>query len=172
MLRRTPLKRSGFKSKTVKRHSERQNIPELFPARPINRVQPGAWCQQTRVSSAPAAAQPKHEYVRSEVLRKAFRRIPCQHCGQDDGTVCCAHANSSAFGKGAMIKADDNRAASLCAACHVPILDQGSRLSRLERQQMFWTAHVRSVALLVKLGLWPADVPVPDTSVSPWEGVK
>ena len=108
-------------------------------------------------------AFPKTTYVRSEKLREAYRLIPCQHCGVSDGTVCCAHANWARYGKGKSIKASDDRAASLCRACHYEI-DQGHRLSKVERIEMWEQAHARSVRLLVERGLWPADVPVPDLS--------
>lgn len=111
---------------------------------------------------------PKRTYVRSEPLMAAYRLIPCQHCGRDDGTVCGAHANWSNFGKGGHIKADDNRAASLCSLCHVPVLDQGSRLTRAERQAMWWAAHVKTVAELVRRALWPAGVAVPDIRGNPF----
>lgn len=111
---------------------------------------------------------PKRDYVRSAAMRKSYRLIPCQHCGRDDGTVCCAHSNWAVHGKGKSIKADDNRGASLCAACHVPLLDQGSHLSREERQALWWAAHVKTVTLLLAEGLWPAGVPVPDTRACPW----
>lgn len=111
---------------------------------------------------------PKRTYVRSESLMEAYRLIPCQHCGRDDGTVCGAHANWSIFGKGGHIKADDSRAASLCSLCHVPVLDQGSKLTRAERQAMWWAAHVKTVIELGKRALWPARVPVPDISINPF----
>lgn len=106
-------------------------------------------------------AFPKTDYVRSERLREAYRLIPCQHCGAADGTVCCAHANWSRYGKGKGLKASDDRGASLCHGCHTE-LDQGHRLSRAERVEFWEHAHARSVRLLVELGHWPADIPVPD----------
>lgn len=111
---------------------------------------------------------PKHAYVRSPKLLEACRHISCQHCGADDGTVCAAHSNWGAHNKGGAIKADDNRVASLCAGCHVPILDQGSKLSRAERQSMWWRAHVKTVRALIMLGLWPAGVPIPDVHHNPF----
>lgn len=113
----------------------------------------------------PAAPLHKREYVRSPELLLACRLIPCQHCGADDGTVCAAHSNWAAHGKGKSIKADDNRVASLCARCHVPLLDQGSELSRAERITLWWAAHVRTVRELLQRRLWPATVPVPDLTV-------
>lgn len=106
----------------------------------------------------------KFAYVRSKPLLQACRAIPCQHCGCDDGTVCAAHSNQSQHGKGKSIKASDIYVASLCFTCHSE-LDQGSRLSRDERVEMWMTAHRKTVRLLLARGLWPADVPVPDLRV-------
>ena len=64
---------------------------------------------------------PKHQYIRSPALMKAYREIPCQHCGIEDGTVCGAHSNRGADGKGRSIKADDNKCASLCYRCRAEL---------------------------------------------------
>lgn len=160
------MKRSGFKSrgKPLQRRAP-ISAPQLerapLPAHRLTVTPNYARC----TVSVPV---PKHDYVRSPKLREAYRLIPCQLCGRDDGTVCCAHSNWSIHGKGKAIKADDNRGASLCAACHVPLLDQGSALSRAERQALWWDAHVKTVTLLLSLGHWPAGIPVPDTRVFPW----
>lgn len=103
----------------------------------------------------------KHQYVRSKALMEAYRAIPCQNCGRDDGTVCGAHSNESRHGKGKGIKADDNRAASLCFICHA-LLDQGSKLLKAERLTMWFDAHVKTVRELIRRGLWPLAVPIPD----------
>ena len=105
---------------------------------------------------------PKRQYVRSKKLMEAYRAIACQHCGRDDGTVCGAHSNSSVHGKGRGIKADDNMCASLCHVCH-SALDQGSHLSRMDREAMWDAAHKKTVKRLLREGLWPLDVPIPDT---------
>jgi len=106
---------------------------------------------------------PKRTYVRSKALTDACRLIPCQHCGRDErGHTCAAHSNWSVHGKGGHIKADDNRVAALCDRCHVPILDQGSKLTKAERMAMWWKAHVKTVRILLARGLWPANVPIPD----------
>lgn len=104
---------------------------------------------------------PKHQYVRSPALMKAYRLIACQHCGRDDGTVCGAHSNSLSNHKGRSIKADDNKCASLCHECHA-VLDQGSRLSRIQREEMHANAHAKTVRELLRRGLWPLDVAIPD----------
>jgi predicted Fe-S protein YdhL (DUF1289 family) len=103
---------------------------------------------------------PKHSYVRSPALLKAAREIPCQNCTRDDGTVVAAHSNWQG-GKGRGIKADDNLIASLCHKCHSEI-DQGSKLTKEERQQIWYRAHNKTVALLQKRELWPTDCPLPE----------
>lgn len=103
----------------------------------------------------------KFPYVRSPKLMQAYRKIPCQHCGIDDGTVCGAHSNQAEHGKGRSIKASDDKAASLCARCHMDV-DQGRTMSRTERVRVWTDAHVKTVAELVKRGLWPKDVPIPE----------
>jgi hypothetical protein len=102
---------------------------------------------------------PKHDYIRSKTLLRNAREIPCQHCGADDGTVVAAHTNHGG-GKGRGIKASDNLIASLCFRCH-HALDQGAAMSKAERIAMWDDAHRKTVDKLTKLGLWPADVPIP-----------
>lgn len=102
---------------------------------------------------------PKHDYIRSKTLLRNAREIPCQHCGADDGSVVAAHANWG-HGRGRGIKADDNMIASLCYKDHM-MLDQGSTMTKAERQAMWKAAHIKTVEKLTKLGLWPDDVPIP-----------
>ena len=101
---------------------------------------------------------PKHSYIRSNTLLRNARKIPCQHCGADDGTVVAAHTNYGG-GKGRSIKADDNLIASLCFNCHAE-LDQGKNLTQEERQDMWVKAHIKTVKKLTGLGLWPSKVPI------------
>ena len=102
---------------------------------------------------------PKHNYVRSKKLLENARKIPCQHCGADDGTVVAAHTNWGG-GKGRGIKADDNLIASLCFNCHNQ-LDQGTTMTKAQRMVMWFDAHYLTVNALHILGLWPDDVPNP-----------
>ena len=102
----------------------------------------------------------KHQYIRSKALLEAARKIPCQWCGADDGTIVAAHSNQLAHGKGRGIKAGYNYIASLCYLCHTE-LDQGKCMTKMERIGMWRTAHERTVDLLNELGLWPDDVPQP-----------
>lgn len=161
MMRSTPLRRTPFKTK-----AKPWAQPERAP-RTMLKVDPARF-RVPQPITLPVQAIEKHQYVRNKALREAYRLIPCQHCGRNDGTVCCAHSNWAVHGKGGAIKADDSRGASLCSACHVPILDQGSRLSRVERQVMWWDAHVKSVTLLVALGHWPSEVAPPNTERCPF----
>jgi hypothetical protein len=77
---------------------------------------------------------PKYRYIRSAELMRNARKIPCQHCGRDDGTVVAAHTNFGG-GKGRGIKASDNLIASLCYPCHMEI-DQGVKLDKETRKQI------------------------------------
>lgn len=103
----------------------------------------------------------KFQYIRSPALLKACRAIPCANCGRDDGTVCAAHSNQAKHGKGRSIKASDVFVASLCFTCHSD-LDQGAHMSRTEREDKWERCHVFTVNELVRLGLWPESVPVPE----------
>ena len=79
-----------------------------------------------------------------------------------DGTVCAAHSNQARHGKGRSVKASDVFVASLCHKCHSE-LDQGSGMTRSEREAMWDSAHRSTVKTLVKRGLWPLGVEVPET---------
>jgi hypothetical protein len=106
-------------------------------------------------------ARPKFIYTRSPRLMVAYRAIPCQNCGREDGTVCGAHSNWSEHGKGKSIKASDVFCASLCSRCHMTI-DQGYQLTDFERKAIWSAAHVKTVKELVKRKLWPDGIPVPE----------
>lgn len=84
---------------------------------------------------------------RNRKLLDAARELPCQHCGVSDGTVVAAHSNQLRDGKGRGIKAHDYRIASLCYRCHSE-LDQGAKMSKQERLDMFEEAHRKTIGLL------------------------
>lgn len=160
-MRRTPMKRTGFKSRapthTGYSEQDRAERRSLSAASLLASATPRA---ATVGGSVTGAAAPKREYVRSKALREAYRLIPCQACGADDGTVVCAHANESWAGKGMGIKACDSRAASLCYSCHVR-LDQGSDMTREQRRAFWLAAHIKTIAALVTGGHWPKHIPSP-----------
>jgi hypothetical protein len=64
-----------------------------------------------------------------------------------DGTVVAAHSNQLRDGKGRGLKAHDYRIAALCFRCHAE-LDQGAKMSKQERVNMFNEAHRATVGWL------------------------
>lgn len=94
-------------------------------------------------------ARPKFQYVRSKKLMEAYRTIPCQNCGRDDGTVCGAHSNWAEHGKGRSIKASDDKCASLCSRCH-SALDSGYNMNAQEKREMWTKAHLKTFEELKK----------------------
>jgi hypothetical protein len=84
---------------------------------------------------------------RNKQLLELVRQLPCQNCGLQDGTVCAAHSNQLRDGKGRGIKAHDYRVAALCYRCHSE-LDQGNRLSKEERVEMWEQAHRNTIGWL------------------------
>lgn len=145
------LKRSGFRRPTIERK------PVVYTPIPESQRR----SSMAMVGGKPADVMAKHQYIRSPALMKVYRLIPCQHCGREDGTVCGAHSNQLSDHKGRGIKSDDNTCASLCAICHGD-LDQGSRLSREERIELHSSAMHKTVRELLKRGLWPLEIPLPD----------
>ena len=88
---------------------------------------------------------------RSKKLLEVVRQSPCQCCGAEDGTVVAAHSNQLRDGKGKGIKASDFRIAALCFRCHSE-LDQGSKMTKQERVDMWEDAHRRTIAWLFESG--------------------
>lgn len=88
---------------------------------------------------------------RNPKLIEVVREAPCMHCGIEDGTIVAAHSNQLRDGKGRSIKAHDYRIASLCYKCHAD-LDQGSRMTRMERVEMWEEAHRKTVGWLFETG--------------------
>ena len=84
---------------------------------------------------------------RDRRLLDAVRQSPCQHCGVQDGTVVAAHSNQLRDGKGRSLKAHDYRIAALCFKCHTEI-DQGNKLSKQERVNIWEEAHRKTVGWL------------------------
>ena len=84
---------------------------------------------------------------RNKKLLEIVRECPCQHCGRQDGTVVAAHSNQLRDGKGRGIKAYDYRISALCFTCHSD-LDQGNRLSREERLELWEEAHRKTIGWL------------------------
>lgn len=84
---------------------------------------------------------------RNKKLLEIVREAPCQHCGRQDGTVVAAHSNQLRDGKGRGIKAEDFRISALCFGCHSE-LDQGTRMSKSERVEMWEDSHRATIGWL------------------------
>lgn len=84
---------------------------------------------------------------RNKALLEAVREAPCMHCGTQNGTVVAAHSNQLRDGKGRGIKAPDYRIAAMCFTCHHE-LDQGNKLSKAERVNMWDEAHRATIGWL------------------------
>lgn len=88
---------------------------------------------------------------RNKKLLEVVRQSPCQACGSQNGTVVAAHSNQLRDGKGKGIKASDFRIAALCFRCHSD-LDQGSKMTKQERTDMWEEAHRHTIAWLFESG--------------------
>ena len=84
---------------------------------------------------------------RNKKLLELVRQSPCQNCGTRDGTIVAAHSNQLRDGKGRGIKAHDYRIAALCYGCHME-LDQGNKLSKEERVNLWDEAHRKTIGWL------------------------
>ena len=88
---------------------------------------------------------------RNKKLLEVVRKLPCQICGIEDGTVIAAHSNQQRDGKGTGIKANDYRIAALCNKCHME-LDQGKSMSKVERIDTWENAHRNTIGQLFEYG--------------------
>ena len=88
---------------------------------------------------------------RNQKLLEIVREAPCQVCGVADGTVVAAHSNQLRDGKGRSLKASDYRIAALCFRCHAE-LDQGAKLTKAERIEMWESAHRATMGWLFENG--------------------
>ena len=88
---------------------------------------------------------------RNKKLLEIVRKLPCQICGIEDGTVIAAHSNQQRDGKGTGIKANDYRIAALCNKCHME-LDQGKSMSKVERIDTWENAHRNTIGQLFEYG--------------------
>ena len=88
---------------------------------------------------------------RNKRLLEVVRELPCQLCGKSDGTVVAAHSNQLRDGKGRGLKCSDALIAALCYWCHAEI-DQGSKLSKESRVEMWESAHKATIKELFERG--------------------
>ena len=95
---------------------------------------------------------PKFSYLRSKAHLKNVASLACQNCGIE-GQTQAAHSNWAEHGKGRSIKASDEFVAALCQICHIE-LDQGSKLSKEQRRQLWDEAYERTKEKLKEQNLW------------------
>jgi hypothetical protein len=90
---------------------------------------------------------------RNKAILDAVRDISiCSGCGKhNDGTIVAAHSNHLRHGKGRGIKAHDCFIAALCYDCHSE-LDQGTSMSRDEREDFWRQAHDATILWLFLSG--------------------
>lgn len=87
-----------------------------------------------------------------KLLRYAKDAPHCMACGRhNSGDVVMAHANWAEYGKGMSIKANDWAVAAMCGRCHSE-LDQGSKMDREDRKEVWRRAHVKTLAWLFETG--------------------
>jgi hypothetical protein len=97
----------------------------------------------------------KIPYVRNKRLLEIVASLNCQHCGHYQSQA--AHSNWHG-GKGKGIKSSDNYVAALCQKCHYEV-DQGNKLSKAERVEMWENAHIKTLHFLLLTDQWPRGVP-------------
>jgi hypothetical protein len=102
--------------------------------------------QQRKKTAKRSSLSSKRMYRNPKLLR-SLQSSPCQNCGVEDGTIVAAHSNQLRDGKGRGLKAHDYRIAALCYTCHAD-LDQGSKMSKQERINMWEEAHRKTVGWL------------------------
>ena len=167
MMRRTPLKRTGFKPRTPL-HKSVPNREQALMERARAAMKNVAPRAAVMGGACTGVAVPKAAPVRSEAYRRAVASLPCINCGVP-GHSQCAHSNS---GKGAGIKASDLDSFPLCTVhpgadgrlvqgCHENF-DQGALFTKAVRRELepVWAADTRRK--LLAMGLWPKGLPVPD----------
>jgi len=101
-------------------------------------------------------ARPKFNYFRSKQHLKNVASLPCQNC-YIEGQTQAAHSNLAEHGKGRSIKASDEYVAALCQKCHYE-LDQGGRLNKEQKRNLFMMAYGKTRAKLYAAGLWPDEL--------------
>lgn len=152
MMRKTPMKRTGFKRK------ENQPIP-LEKAESVA-INPVAIPIKKRVIQQTANdrvfAIPKECAIQHEGYMRLVRLLPCAMCGIEGHTQFC-HADE---GKGIGTKTDCRRGWPGCGprpgipGCHYLVGTSGT-IPREERRALEARLGAQTRAKILELGLWP-----------------
>ena len=162
MMRRTPMKRTGFKPRTPL-HKSGPNREQALMERARSAMKNVAPRAAVMGGACTGVAVLKDAPVRSEAYRRAVASLPCAICGIF-GYSQAAHANQ---GKGMGLKACDLTCFPACGprpgiqGCHAA-LDQGALFSKAVRRELepVWAADTQRK--IQAMGLWPKGLPVPD----------
>ena len=180
MMRRTELKRTGFKRRScpvihksaalgpacfeIDKHAQEreQRISERAKYAIENALKKPPNLAQVSLST-PAAPVEKESPLRSEAYRRAVASLPCIHCGIE-GYSQHAHENA---GKGKGLKVDDRCAMPLCCTrpgiegCHAAFdqyrLLPGGREAH-HAQGRAWAKQTRNQ--IQESGQWPMNLPM------------
>lgn len=123
MMRRSPMKRTGFSRKT----DGPRHIAEILAEKVLPRLY-----RIPALSAAPVFEPAvKLNPLRSEAYRRFVASFPCFGCGLALSSQC-AHANK---GKGMAMKVCDRRTFPLCFPCHSD-LDNTRGMTRDQRREL------------------------------------
>jgi hypothetical protein len=160
LTRSTPLKRTGFKAKTL-HHNPRKESKLQLAAHSLRCPQrPRAVVMARELASEAPVLKPKADPVRSEAYLALVRKFPCRSCGRHttpERPIQAAHMN---LGKGAGMKVDDRLTFPLCNVCHA-ILDQpgpSDALTKAERRRCEARWTLDTLELVIMADRWPESV--------------
>lgn len=96
----------------------------------------------------PQAGRTNREYALACYGEPCYLRVPGVQCARRETVVPC-HSNQAVHGKGLGIKAHDTYTVPGCMHCHHE-LDQGHRLSRDQRRDIWDRAYERWISVRTK----------------------
>lgn len=151
-MRRTPMKRTAFKSKRPAHQPNVEREPRPIAATVILHRGVISMCDDT------VRAAPKEKAYRDPALLEMARDRRCLllavgNCeGLGSQTTVACHENQ---GKGLGIKAPDHRSVWGCAACHRWYDESGS--PRAEKRRAFEMAYDRQRAMWLRVATDPSE---------------
>lgn len=148
-MKRTPMKRTAFKSK---RPAHQPTVSR--EDRPMAKLSPAAR-RGSYAGTTTGQTVDKERPVRSELYRRLVANLRCA-CGCGRHPCQAAHPNT---GKGMGLKTDDRLCFPLAPPCH-SAFDQGAMFPKALRRQFEerWGAETR--AAIIAAGQWPKSLPL------------
>jgi len=170
MMRRTPMKRTGWTRKLGPRVSpalaseKKEPLSHMeFAQAAINSIVNGNSVEVGEATRDTIQPIPKADPQRNPALlalakgRRCLLRVPGVCQGGTETTVA-AHSNWACHGKGMGKKASDAYTVWGCAACHIGWLDQGPAPKEV-KQATFMRAHVDQVLEWRRIAQDPTERP-------------